>query len=470
MRRRTSKCAPSQSASALAAADENAAASRSIGSGTGDQPVSDRELDALFAPLAHFKVLILAVSGGADSMALMLLAHRWLAARSDAPETIVATVDHGLRAQARAEAEWVATEATALGFDPALLTWSGEKPTTGIQDAARDARYRLLTEFASAAGKGPIAIVTAHTEDDQAETLLMRLSRGSGLDGLSAMAPLRTLDDGPVEVVLARPLLAIPGARLRATLRAAGRPWLEDPSNDAERFERVRIRKARQTLAALGLSNAKMALSARRLARAKEALEAGVDALQRDAHLDLHKGAFASFAAAPWHAAPDELKLRLLARLLRAFGGQEQPLRMAQLEQLLARMSEPDFEGATLAGAAIANRRHQIHVQREAGRSPLPTMQLGPGMVAIWDRRFRVAIAREGAEPVSVRALGGEAYAKLRRKLNEKTVQLPASAAATLPAFWRGTELMCVPLFAELPEAKALWRGSAELYSAEFLG
>jgi len=454
----------------LAAADDSAAAARSTGSGTGEQPVSDRELDALFAPLASFKVLILAVSGGADSMALMLLVHRWLAGKRDVPETIVATVDHGLRAEARAEAEWVATQASALGFDPALLTWSGEKPATGIQDAAREARYRLLTELAGAAGRGPIAIVTAHTEDDQAETLLMRLSRGSGLDGLSAMAPQRSLDDGPVEVVLVRPLLTISGARLRATLRAAGRPWLEDPSNDAERFERVRIRKARPTFAALGLSNEKMALSARRLARAREALESGVGALQRDTQLDLHKGAFASFELAAWQAAPEELRLRLLARLVRAFGGQEQPLRMAQLEQLLARMATPGFEGATLAGTAVTPRRQQIHVQRETGRSPLPTVQLEPGMAAIWDRRFRVALARSGQGPLDVRALGAEAYAKLRRKLNDKTPQLPASAAATLPAFWRGAELMCVPLLAERPETKGLWHGDGELYSAEFLG
>ena len=151
-----------------------------------------------------------------------------------------------------------------------------------MQDAAREARYRLLSELAQRyRPSGAVAVVTAHTEDDQAETFLMRLARGSGLDGLAAMSVCRPLDrDAGCQLV--RPLLAIPGARLRAHAESGRSDWLEDPSNDCDRFERVRLRQARAALAALGLAPEKIALSARRLERARAALEAAAHRLQTD--------------------------------------------------------------------------------------------------------------------------------------------------------------------------------------------
>lgn len=453
----------------MAAPDESVARSRSDPTATEESPVADADLDALFAPLAAFRSLILAVSGGADSMALMTLVARWVKDRTHAPHIVVATVDHGLRNEARAEAEWVVGEARALGFAARLLTWPGEKPKAGIQDAARSARYRLLAELAVSLEAQPAAIVTAHTEDDQAETLLMRLARGSGLDGLAAMAPLRVSEATSTPVMLARPLLAIPGARLRATLRACGRSWIEDPSNDADQFERVRVRKARGRLAEIGLENDKIALSARRLKRAKDALEACVDDLQRTVRLDVHGGAFASFDGAVWSVAPEELRLRLLGRLITSFGGQAEPLNLAKLEALVRRMSESGFEGATLGGAVVAPHGDAVHVQREGGRAALETIALDPGAAAIWDRRFRVALAPESGLPVEVRALGVDAFAQLRREL-DLGPSLPSSAAATLPAFWRRGELLFAPVLADLPAAQRLWDADRGRYSAEFLG
>ncbi len=141
--------------------------------------------------------------------------------------------------------------------------------------------------------------------------------------------PWRSSASSSAGCVLLRPLLGVSGARLRATLEAARQTWIDDPSNDAERFERVRLRKAGATLAGLGLTNDKIALSARRLARAQAALDAGVRALQREAGLDMHAGAFASFSYATWLAASEELRLRLLARLIATFGGQSEPQRLA---------------------------------------------------------------------------------------------------------------------------------------------
>lgn len=452
----------------MAAPDETAANRARASSPADDTPVRDDELDALFAPLASFSLIVLAVSGGADSMALMLLVRRWLARHAGRPEVVVATVDHGLRAEARAEGLSVARQALDLGFEATLLTWAEEKPASGIQDAARAARYRLLTEFARTAASGPAAIVTAHTEDDQAETMLMRLARGSGLDGLVGMPASRAADDALPQVALVRPLLGISGARLRATLQAAGRTWIEDPSNDADQFERVRVRKARAALEGLGITNDKLALSGRRLARAKAALDAAVDALQRAAKLDVHGGAYASLETSVWLAAPEELRLRLLGRLITAFGGQTEPLRLAQLETLIERMSGDHFDGATLAGTIIARSGDLICVQREPGRLPLPTLTLTPGASAVWDHRFRVTSAHAAPGPVEVRALGGAAYARLRQQLDGAPA-FPARAAATLPAFWREAELLYVPQLVNLPSARAFWTAERELYSAEFI-
>ena len=449
----------------MAVPDLSSSASRSLSPEEVAEPIRDAELDALFASLASFPNVILAVSGGADSIAMMHLVARWAQLHAPHVKLLVATVDHGLRAESRNEAEWVAREARAVGLQHETLAWPDAKPATGIQDAAREARYRLLSDLARRF-PAPVAIVTAHTEDDQAETLLMRLARGSGLDGLTAMAEQRAIGEG---CVLLRPLLGVSGARLRTTLRTAQRTWVEDPSNDAERFERVRIRKARALLASLGLSNDKIALSARRLERARAALDAGVNALKQAARLDLHGGAFASFAQAVWLAAPEELRLRLLGGLVASYGGQAEPLRLVQLEALADRMASQDFEGATLAGAIVSRHGDDVRILREPGREALPAVTLQPGSSAVWDGRFRVSAAADASGPVEVRALGTQAFADLRQQLDMPR-GLPAQAAATLPAFWRAAELITVPAFAALPGVSPAWGTVMRLYSAEFLG
>ena len=160
------------------------------------------------------------------------------------------------------------------------------------------------------------AIVTAHTEDDQAETLLMRLARGSGLDGLTGMSASRLVEPAAA-CSLVRPLLATAGARLKATLQAQGIAWIEDPSNECDRFERVRLRKARAGLEAIGLTSDKVALSAKRLARARAALEAATSELAVQARLDVHGGIYASLDAHVFSGAAEELRLRLLGQASR---------------------------------------------------------------------------------------------------------------------------------------------------------
>lgn len=436
----------------------------------GALPIAESELEALLAPLAPFAVLVLAVSGGADSLAMMHLVARWSRLH---PHTgrklVVATVDHGLREGSRGEARWVAGEAKKLQLAHELLTWTGDKPSAGIQDAAREARYTLLAALAWRHREaGPVAIVTAHTEDDQAETLLMRLARGSGLDGLTGISPSRFVGR-ETECRLVRPLLGVSGARLRATLQASGATWIEDPSNDCDRFERVRLRRARALLEALGLSNDKIALSARRLERARQALDAAAEQLASATNLDLHGGTFASLDAQVFETAPEETRLRLMARLIAAFGGQDEPLRLSKLESLIARMAQPRFDGATLAGAIVSRCGGDLRVFREPGRAALVALDLVPGSAAVWDRRFRVWAAPGIGRPIEVRALGARGFAELRQQLDDSRGLPPAKAAATLPAFWRKGKLMAVPQLSGLRGAPASWGAAGRLYSAEFL-
>jgi tRNA(Ile)-lysidine synthase len=435
----------------------------------------DPDLDALLgAVLSPFKRIVLAVSGGSDSMALMVLVARWIAS-GQAPRGLavdVATVDHGLRSASSQEAEWVAVRAKALGFTHTTLVWGGEKPGTGIQARAREARYALLVAHAgrvSGADQGaPVAVVTAHTADDQAETLLMRLGRGSGLDGLAGMAPSRPLlPDGSVRLV--RPLLGLSKAQLAAMLKAAGGTWIDDPSNERTDFERVRIRAADEHLAALGLSNDKLSLSALRLQRAREALE-HLTAAKLASLVDVHGGAYASLDRAAWRQEPAELRVRLLARLLAAFGGDAKPAQLSQVEALEAVLARDKAIAQTLGGCIVSQGLTTLRLYREPGRSKLPEVLLEPGDEVLWDWRFRIKYNAEDASEaeeetlgsVAVRPLGLAAYATLRGELAPRD-RPPARAADGLPAIWSGNRLVAVPSLSG-------WAQSNSRFSAVFLG
>jgi tRNA(Ile)-lysidine synthase len=206
---------------------------------TADQPIGDDELGALFEGLETLPGLVIAVSGGPDSTALLVLAARWAKRLGrSAPRLLAATVDHGLRRQSAAEAAAVRALARRLGVSHRTLRWRGKKPQSGLQEAARAARYGLLAQAARRAGYAHI--LTGHTLDDQAETVLLRLTRGSGLAGLRGMAsptPLPFAAGG--KMLLVRPFLAIAKSRLVATLQAAAIAYSDDPSNLDPRFTRA---------------------------------------------------------------------------------------------------------------------------------------------------------------------------------------------------------------------------------------
>ena len=220
-------------------------------------PVSAVEFNRLmqaFGPFEQRPRLAVAVSGGADSMALCLLAASW--AQGLGGSVTALTVDHGLRAAAAAEAAQVGDWLAARGVAHKILCWQGAKPAADLQAAARLARYELLNDWC--AQEAVLHLLLAHHQEDQAETLLLRLGRGSGVDGLSAMAPISVTKAGR----LLRPLLGISRARLMAGLKAEGQSWIEDPSNEDVRFSRVRWRQLMPKLQAEGLNSERLAATA----------------------------------------------------------------------------------------------------------------------------------------------------------------------------------------------------------------
>lgn len=413
-----------------------------------ENPLTSAEADALFAPLAGAGGIALAVSGGADSVALMRLVADWRARNGLAMPVTVFTVDHGLRAEARAEAEQAGAWARAVGLNHEILTWHGEKPVADIQAAARAARYRLLVDACARSGLSHLAL--AHHRDDQAETVLMRLARGSGVDGLAAMAE-DTVRDG---LTVVRPLLDQPKARLVATLRALGQDWIEDPSNADKRFARPRLRSLMPALAGEGMTAERLADTARRMRRVRAALDQAAGELHEHCVSEDRAG-FCRLDRDRFADAPEEIGLRVLSRLLMGIGGGDYPPRLDRLERLYGLLTVPmgeDDSGtiATLAGCRIGARRGALWVSREWGRSGLPVTEIADARPVNWDGRFEVrsdlAIsgAKSGEAAYSVRALGRDGLQVLRA--GSRLREMPAAVAHVAPAVFRGPKLVAAPL------------------------
>ena len=352
--------------------------------------ISAQDAKRLFADWKAAPAIVLAVSGGPDSMALMWLAVRWRRALARGPRLFAVTVDHGLRAESAAEAREVKLLARSLELPHRTMRWTAAKPKAGLPAAARAARYHLLAQAARV--HGATHIFTAHTRDDQAETLLMRMMRGSGIAGLAAMAR-QSERDG---VLLARPLLHVAKSQLVATLKKAKLGFADDPTNRDLNFTRPRIRAVMPALAAEGGDARNLARLASRLARANAAVEVLVDGAERylalrdceARHSRVGAQAFdaqafdgQAFDAKIFADMPEEIRLRLLLRAIERFG-HEGPAELGKVEALLS----------ALDGRLAEN---------TAARQPRLKRTLAGALVSLVDGRIRVEPApprRRGAD------------------------------------------------------------------------
>ena len=319
------------------------------------------EIEELFGALRWTEKLGLAVRGGPDSLALMLLAAQW-ASGPDRPQLYVYTVDHALRPEAAAEAAMVVREAEALGLTARALRWDGDKPASGVQAAARTARYRLMAEAMEQDGVEILA--TAHHLADQAETVLMRLAHGSGIDGLRGMDQLSFVEGCEV----ARPLLGVRPEVLREVVSDAGLAAASDPSNADENYERVRWRLMLPALEALGLTIERLGTFARRMDEASLLIHSEAEAAYpkivtplTDASTELNAGRFASQNPA--------VATAILGSVLERVSGDRRAPPLGALELLARRLQQPEsLKGITLHGCLVSSDGEAILVRKEAPR------------------------------------------------------------------------------------------------------
>ena len=375
-----------------------------------------------FTPFERRPHLAIGVSGGADSLALALLADRWARARGGSITAL--TVDHRLRPESGQEAAAVGAWMAARGIHHRVLPWIGEKPAGALQPAARQARRDLLVEYCR--GTGVLHLLLAHHADDQAETVIMRAAADSGRDGLSGMSAVGEI----AELRILRPLLAVSRARLEATLAATGQRWIDDPSNRNPRFLRTLARTvAAEAGDTVGAAQDFGALRAGRDAAVGELLAAAVA---------LHAEGWASVDAARLAEPAAELGRRALARTLMTIGDRAYPPSGDGLDRLYDELVCGKLAaGRTLAGCRVLPRRDRVLIVREAGAIRDTVTVRSAGSV-LWDGRFVLRIAGRGhGENLSVRALGTAGWAAVAAADKTlRSLRIPPAVRPTLPALF----------------------------------
>lgn len=397
---------------------------------------------AAFGPFESRPHLALAVSGGADSMALALLARDW--ARRRRGQLTALTVDHGLRAESRTEARRVGRWLAAQGIAQRILVWKdgGSARGPGLQALARDARYRLMEDWC--AHHGVLHLLLAHQMDDQAETFLLRLGQGSGLVGLSAMTGLRET----ATLRLLRPLLGIGRAALEGFLCDRGQDWVRDPSNRNTAFARVRLRALAPELAVEGFDTQAGAQLAVRFGKLRGAID---DAIARRliGAVSPHPAGFvylrpkALADGSAWEGA------RALGRVLAMVGGGGYPPRQVRLDRLYGEIAGGNFRGRTLAGCRVAPMGKNILVCREAAAlAPPVAARAGDNR---WDGRVVWHMPGAGLpRGARIGALGADGLAEVRAAAPEVLETglgraIPAQARVSLPALFGAGGVIAVP-------------------------
>ncbi len=320
-------------------------------------------------------VVAVGVSGGADSLFLTIMMQKW--ALKTGHKVVALTVNHNLRPEAEAEAQTVSVQMKKYGIEHHILTYDGQWQNSRIEEQARAVRYRLLQDFCATHDIKYLCL--AHHASDQAETFFARLARGSGIDGLSAIRPVSERGG----LTLIRPVLHMAKRDILDTLKAWHETWAEDPMNKDTAFERVRWRSYLDDFHQMGLSQNAVGLSAKRLNRAREALSFFTDTFIRH-FVQVDNRGFATIDLKAYHSQPDEIKLRVLSRLLTIIGQSNVPVSMESLEQIL----DLPRRRLTLGWCHIIVFKNKIFISKEYVRQE-PPKNVPAKVWTRWDR-FRV--------------------------------------------------------------------------------
>lgn len=397
---------------------------------TAISPLEFSRLMAAFVPFETPPTLLVATSGGPDSLALALLTHQW--AKNQGGRAIAITVDHQLREDSTVEAHQVAAWLKARGMEHHILTWlrnnETEAPQTAIQSAAREARYRLLGQWCK--DHDVKHLLTAHHAQDQLETFLIRLTKGSGLKGLTSTQGIVSTRFGRI----LRPLLTVDSNRLKMTLKQFNQPFLSDPSNENEDFTRVRWRQLIPSLASEGLTPKTVQESLERLSHAQRLIDQHTNALIHQ-HMTLFPSGYAILNKTVLKESPEAFE-EILKRALATIGTRIYPVRRQALHRAMESLRSG--QSITLGGCQVLDKTKGWWIVREPAGVGKDVLTDKPGTY-LWDDRFTVEVTEM---PCRIAALGDNGLQMLRQDFKEQVKDIPHVVLQSLPALWQGDELL----------------------------
>ena len=378
-----------------------------------------------FYPFEDDAELVVAVSGGSDSMALTFLLNDYVAKYGG--KLVALTVDHGLRPESGAEAAKVHAVLTERGIRHEILTWNGDKPKTAVEEKAREARYDLL--FTYMRERGLLHLFVAHTMDEQAETFLLRMRRGSGVEGLSAINAEVLYRD----LRVLRPLLGFSKRELRDYLTEKGIGWTDDPSNFDVAYDRVKVRKLLTVMDDCGLGAECLVRAVSGIRRAKDAIDAyAAKVMARTVGLDYC--GFARLDAESLLSNPKEVVYRVLSRIIFVVSGNHVPVRMEKIASLADRLTSVG-NGMTLGGCFIKQYRGKVLFVREVASLPPKVAFADKGR---WGHFTVTAPGFRGF----LGALGADGYAQIREKTRKRHF---SAVTYGLPALFHDKKVVFVP-------------------------
>ena len=395
-------------------------------------PLSDHQIDDLFSPLVDIRRIALAVSGGRDSLALMFLIKKWIENNNFDKDVVVLTVNHQLRKESNAECAEVALIAQGYGFHHKILIWHHENIKTSIQEKARNARYDLMINYLKE--NGIDTLITGHTLDDKIETCLMRLSKGSGLEGLKSIQTSRNLDG----INLFRPLLKITRDQTTKTLVSQNIGWIDDPTNTDEKYERIKIRNNISTLEKLNISKEMLQLTLNRLGRADEVISNITEkALLEALHFD--SLGYVSLDYNILKAYPYEIIIKVFEKALIYVNGKRVSLQ--SLERVCSEVIQTR-KPKTINGCVIYTKKNIIHITRE--NRDIESFNLKVGDLHVWDNRFKICLKSFNEDFITIKNLG---RSKELKYLCENTIyaDIPSYILNTLPGGFIKDKLVLMP-------------------------
>ncbi len=390
------------------------------------------EVFAQFMEKAPCGKLGIAVSGGSDSLALMYLTAAW--AKKASRSLVVLSIDHGLRKESKSECKLVEERAKALNIPHRTVEWS-DKPRGNLQKVAREARHKIIKDWAISQKLS--GVLLGHTLDDNVETFILRLIRGSGVDGLAGISPDRFING----VRIFRPLLNFSRNTLQQYLETKGYTWVDDPSNRDRRFDRVKVRQILSELQGLGLSKKRLLTTANHMRRAQDFLTRETFRMsERCVRQEVWGGL--SISLEPFLEISKEIQLRILSAGLMWVSGKVYKPRYENMDRLLTSILDREINSSrSLMGVLVREERHNILLIRDF--SALSDVRLHTNSEIQWDGRWQITLNLHNPSGYNIGPIAKKGLMSIGKYGNYK---IPKFALMSSVGLFKDDNLVCAPI------------------------